>query len=395
MRPSAFRIAPLLSILVVLALGARPEAADAQVEEADSAAVLVETARTFEARGRWDVAAAIYALVVERYPATPAAAVARQRLAAAPRGQAGADGRAALRVWSTLYGAWLGVAAPGAFGSDSPEPYGLGLLLGGPGGFLIGRSVGRAAELTEGEVSVISLGAWLGTWQGFGWQAVFELGVAQDCPPGPGECFDSEDSSEEAFTAAIVGGLVGIGAGALLSRRAITPGTGTAMNFGPLWGTWFGLAGGVLADLEGDDLLAATLVGSNVGLVTTAALAPGWNVSRSRARLVSIAGVLGGLAGVGIDLLAQPESEKVAIAIPLVGSVAGLAIGIATTGDDAPSTARQDDPGEGAALPGPLLDLRDGRLSLGAPLPTPGLVPALEGRGWQPVLRVGLFRATF
>jgi hypothetical protein len=57
-------------------------------------------------------------------------------------------------------------------------------------------------------------------------------------------------------------------------------------------------------------------------------------VSRSRARLVSIGGVLGGLAGAGIDLLVQPDSEKAAVGIPLLGSVVGLAIGIATTGDE-------------------------------------------------------------
>ena len=49
-------------------------------------------------------------------------------------------------------------------------------------------------------------------------------------------------------------------------------------------------------------------------------------MSRNRTRLVSIAGVIGGLAGAGLDLIVQPDNEKVAIGIPLAGSIAGLAM---------------------------------------------------------------------
>ena len=349
--------------------------------------MLLETARTFEARGRPDVAAALYELLVEQYPETAAAVEARARLVALPL-EAEGDGGVALQVWSTIYGAWLGLAVPGALGADGSEAYGLGLLVGGPAGFLVGRRLARSTELTEGQAGAVSLGAWWGTWQGFGWQEVFELGVSQECPIGTSFCFD-EPSDEEAFAGAVVGGLVGIAAGALLARREITPGTSTVMNFGPLWGSWFGLAGGILAGLEDDDLLASTLIAGNAGLVTAAILAPRWNVTRSRARLVSIAGVLGGLAGAGIDLLVQPDDEKGAIAIPLLGSVGGLGLGIAATRE------RPESAGDGEA--NALLLLRDGRLRVGTPLPMPGLVRGPTGRGdaWRAVLRLELLDARF
>jgi hypothetical protein len=216
--------------------------------------------------------------------------------------------------------------------------------------------------------------------------------VAQDCSFAS-YCYDVEESDQETFAAMIVGGLAGIGVGALLSQREMTPGTGSAVNFGALWGTWFGVAGGVLMDLDDDDLLAATLVGGDVALVASALLAPRWNVTRSRARLVSIAGVLGGLAGAGIDLLAEPDDEKTAIAIPLATSILGLGVGVlATRGDTDTAEAPGAPPGSA------LLGLRDGRLALGLPMPAPRQLPVvgnIRRGGGRPALAFELFRATF
>lgn len=386
-----------LFLLLCTGAALRPAPVAAQLTPADSASVLLETARAFEADGRWEVAEALYRLIVERYGSTATGAEARERLLSPPREVVYGSGNVELQIWGALYGSWLGIAVPGALGADSPGPYGTGLLLGGPSGFLAGRSLARALSLTEGQARAITLGGSWGTWQGYGWREVFDFGVEQICDPAPfggGEfCFGTEDSSEEAFAAMIIGGLTGIAAGALLSDRDITPGTGTVVNFGSLWGSWFGVAGGIIFGLEDDDLLAATLLGGNAGLAATAVLAPGWNVSRSRARLVSIAGVLGGLSGAGIDLITQPDNEKVAIGIPLVASIVGLGIGIAATRDDDPSVLGLT----GSASDGALLRLDDGRLSVATPVPVPTLVPweGATGHGWRTALRVELFRASF
>lgn len=355
--------------------------------------MLLDAARGFEADGRRDVAAAIYQLILDRYPSTPAAAEARTLLVAVPVEDATRSGSVELRVWMTIYGAWLGVAVPRAFGADSSEPYGVGLLLGGPSGFLAGRALGNALDLTEGQARAITLGGTWGTWQGFGWREVLDIGVAQDCQFSS-YCYDVEDDTEETFAAMIVGGLTGIGVGALLAQQEMTQGTASAVNFASLWGTWFGVAGGTLIDLEDDDLLAATLVGGNAGLLAAALLTPRWNVTRSRARLVSIAGVLGGLGGAGVDLLAKPDDDKVAMGIPLAGSILGLAIG-------AVATRGRDDTAEGPAGPadGALVRFDRGKLALRMPLPQPTLVPPPGvGRArdpWRPALAIELFRADF
>jgi hypothetical protein len=384
-------------IVLPWALALGPSCLHAQVSAADSAAVLLETARAFEGRDRWEVAEPLYRLIVERYGSTPAALAARARLEAPPERITYGDGRVEMQVWMTLYGAWLGVALPGALGADKPEAFGAGLLLGAPAGFLTGRGLADALDLTEGQARAITLGGTWGTLQGIGWREVFELGTGETCDSfgGTEYCYENEDSEEETFAAAIVGGLIGIAGGALLSGRDITPGTGTVVNFASLWGTWFGLAGGVLADLEDDDLLAATLMGGNAGLLAGAVLAPGWNVSRNRARFVSIAGVLGALAGGGLDLILQPDNDKVAVGIPLAGSVLGLVLGAAAGSDDEAARVGSLDRGVNGA--GTLLGLRSGVLRLGTPLPTPTLVP-WDGPGrsrWRPALRLEIFRARF
>jgi hypothetical protein len=386
------RMARLLTLLVTLVAASGWLApASAQVSAADSAGVLLDAARELDAEGRRDVAEALYRLILERYPATASADDARAMLAALPAAETRGSGSVELRVWMTLYGAWLGAAVPAALGADSPEPYGAGLLLGGPAGFLAGRALARSLDLTEGQARAITLGGTWGTWQGFGWREVLDWGVEQDCSFGPDFCYDLESDTEEMFATMVAGGLAGIGIGALLARSDITPGTASVINFASLWGSWFGVAGGTLLDLEKDDLLAATLVGGDAALLAAVLLAPSWNVSRSRARLVSIAGVLGGLAGLGIDLLTQPD-EKVAFGIPLAGSVVGLGIGIAATRSGGPLQQAL-----GAGPDGALLGLRDGRLAFGAPSLAPTLVPDGSTRrpAWRPALRLGVFRAAF
>lgn len=288
--------AAVLCIAASLAPGSVSGQEVRDMSPADSAAVLLQTARDFEARGRGDVADALYRYIVEHFPGSPGAAAARLRLTGVRTGTR-ESGAVELEVWGITFGLWLGVAVPGALGADGSEPYGVGLLLGGPAGFLSGRAVARAKRITVGQARAITLGGTWGTRQGYGWREIFDWGVQEVCtslPDGGATFCSSEDASEENFTAMVLGGLSGVALGTVLSDRDISAGTATAANFGALWGTWIGAAAGVLMDLEGDDLLAASLVGGNAGLVSMALKAPAWRVTRSRARVVSIAGVIGG-----------------------------------------------------------------------------------------------------
>jgi hypothetical protein len=395
-RTRAFAVPLLLSGAIVFLF---PAEGEAQTTRADSAAVLLQAARDFRDDGETEIAEALLHYITERYGGTPAAeeALASLRGFAPEEGDWGA--RAELMVWATTYGAWLGIAIPGAFGADSPEAYGAGLLLGGPLGFLAGRQLGRSRPLSDGQVRAITYGSLWGTWMGYGIMEILDWGEREECDLD--FCYTEGPDGPDVFKSLVVGGLAGTLTGALLARKPISRGVATATTLGGFWGTWFGVAGGVLADLEGDALLTSTLIGGNLALLVTAKWASAAQMSRPRARLISIAGVIGGLAGAGVDLLAQPDNEKVAIGIPLAGSIVGLAVGAGLTaasergsGGGSPASASEDWlPDSG----GSLVRFQDGRFSLGVPTPFPKALPVDDPRGfaYRPALGVTLLKGRF
>ena len=386
------------AVLFCVALGMASTPTAAQVTPADSAAVLLEAAAEFEARGEYDVARALYRMIQRRFPNTPAARTASGRAADilaeptdAPESQRRSRGDTELKVWSTLYGLWLGVAIPGMMDADGPEAYGAGLLAGGPVGFLAGRSIARRRPFTVGQARAMTWGGTWGTWQGLGWAQALDIGGGEECFDG--FCFDTGPSSQAVFASMVAGGLAGLGIGYALSSRDISDGTATTVNLGSIWASWFGVAGGYVAGLEDDGLMAATLIAGNLGLGASVLISRRWRPTRSRARIVSIAGVVGGLGGLGVDLLAQPDNEKVLMAIPLIGSIAGLAIGMATTRD---RVEVGPSPGDGAGERGALLDVSSGgSIGLGAPLPGLLRVPYEDRPGTGLALSIPLLKVRF
>lgn len=381
------------ALLVSLLFAADTRGAAAQTR-ADSAAVLLATALRFADEGADDVAEALFDLILQRYGDTEAAsrlATLRDTSPAFSRG-----GRAELQVWGTLYGAWLGVAVPLIASADEPEPYGIGLLLGAPAGFFASRAYARSRPISVGQARAITLGGTWGTWQGLGWAKVFDLGAeTQDICLDPGICYEAEtgDDTEEVVAAAVAGGIAGIVIGALISHKPISPGLATTVNFGALWGTAYGLAGGVIAaDAKDDELLVWALLGGNAGLLTTAIFGPTWQLSRPRARLISLSGLIGAIGGFGIDLLAQPDDDAVIIGIPALTSLAGLAFGAWSTRNYDADRGRG---GDGGAFGGALLQLENGEWQAGMPLPFPTTLRNERTGRPEAALHVPLLRARF
>lgn len=400
MRSSLAGLAHLVvgaSALVVLALAASPSAASAQTPTAaDSAAVLLDAARDFEARGRTEVAQALYEFLTERYGATPSGAVALERLSEWRRAGVDGSGRVELQVWSTLYGLWLGIAVPAAFGADDSEAYGAGILLGAPAGLLAARAVTRSRDITEGQTRAITWGGTWGTWQGLGWALVLDLGTETACFEG--SCYETGDATEARFASMIAGGLVGVVSGAILSRRDIPTGVAAGAHYGSLWGTWIGVAGAYLFDLEGDDVMASTLLVGNAGLVGGAYLANRHDLSRNRLRLISLGGLLGGLAGLGVDLLVQPDDDKVLLGIPLALSGVGLAAATHMTRDYDVRSGLGGPNARGAAGRNALFGFDREGASLDLPVPMPTLLRAEDANGrdrWVPGLTLTLLRGAF
>jgi hypothetical protein len=390
-----------VALLLAAPLLFSPLQGEAQTTRADSAAILLRVAEDFQEEGRTAVAEALFHYISERFGDTWAGSQAMAALRTLPEEGRARSSQVELMVWATTYGAWLGIAIPGAFAADGPEAYGAGLLLGAPLGFLGGRALARSRSLSEGQVRAITFGSLWGTWMGFGIMEVLDWGERDEI------CYDwgceggGDRDGSDVFKSFVVGGLAGTLTGSMLARKPISRGVATTANFGALWGSWFGVAGGILADLEGDPLLTSTLIGGNAGLLGAALAAPGWNMSRNRARLISIAGVIGGLAGAGLDLMIQPDGEKVAVGIPLAASIVGLAVGAGLTSQmdqrGAESLSGGDDDGESPGSSNSLLRLHGGRFSLGVPSPFPTLVPVEGARGfsYRPALGVTLLQGRF
>ena len=370
----------LLPALVAAALSA-PRSASAQPTRADSVAVLLATAEHFANRGAHDIAEALYRHVVDHFPGSAVAETALSMIEGVNTRQSQAGGEIELKVWSALYGIWQGIAIPLAAGAREPQTFGFGLLVGGSAGFLAGRELARSRPRSLGQARAITWGGTWGAIQGWGWARALDFGKEDDGRFG-GVTYDDE-SLEATITSMIVGGAAGIAGGVALARREITPGTATSAMLGSLWGLWFGLSTGILLDAEGDELTAAAMVAGNAGLVAGAMAGSRIPISRSRARLISVGGVVGGFAGLGITLMAEPEGEKGVIGTILVGSMAGLAVGAAGTRGDrgGPDGSGELEAAASLPAPGALLNWSDGDWALSAPLPSAVRQPTSRGGG--------------
>jgi hypothetical protein len=383
----------LIALLLVCApaVVAGPHAA-AQITSADSAAVLFDAALRLEAEGQRAAADALLRYILRRHSGTPHAAEAERRLAAATRVRDERSGRGELMVWYTIYGAWLGVAVPAALGVDEPEPYGVGLLAGAPLGLLAARAYGRSSALSSGQARVIAFGSQWGTWQGLAWREVLDINQTETICYGPGgsppcETFES-DGDRAPWAAMVVGGLTGAVSAALLARgRDIPSGRATFAIHGAYWGTLYGLAGSILADAQDaeDGTLTWALAGGNIGLLAAALGGPD-GISSGRVWLITAGGIGGAAAGFGVDLLAQPESEKSVVGIPMVMSAIGMILAANWTRDYDKQRGEEVESGNA------LLNVRGGRLSLGIPAPMPAVLERADAPG-RPRLgvRVPLF----
>lgn len=372
----AMRAAVLGLILAALGMGVSSPPVRAQMTPNDSAAVLVETAHRLAAAGERDLAVELLRYVLRWYRTTPVAAEAAALLDTIDRARVAGGGRTEFVVTNTLIGAWLGVVVPAALGADESPPYGAGLLVGPTAGLLSSLALTRRHGISSGQARAYGFSFTWGSWQALGWREVLDLGENEICFTNGGEfCF--EDTTDEApWVAALVGGLSGMAVGGFLAGRNIPAGDAALVNDAALWGTWFGFVAGVLAGAEHDALLTYGLLGGNGLLLTGIPAARRWRPSVSQVRLVSIAGVAGGLAGLGIDLIAEPDDEKVAVAIPAVGSIVGLVIGAAAT----LGKGRSDEPAPGGLGAAALFERGSGD-RFGVPLPVPVTIPRLNRDG--------------
>ena len=370
-----------LAVLMLLAAGlaAAPRRAHAQTSRADSANVLLQTARRLEAEGNRAAADALLRELLRNFGDTKAAEAARGTLPAGPPA-ADRSGRLELIAWGTIYGTFLGLAVPAALGVNNASAYGAGLLIGPAGGFFLSSAYAASARPSLGRARAMTFGFRWGTEQTALWLAALGGGSAQ-----------------AVWGTMILGGAAGVTAAALYTRnRSISPGLVTAASHGSSWGTWFGLMGLGMFEVSSDDAFKLVLAAGDAGLLTAIALTPP-QVSTGRVWMTTAAGIAGAAAGFGLDLVVQSSDRRVNFALPTIGSALGLLAG-ARMAKRSEEDSRRLGAHDGAQLPSALVEFGASGARLGFPSLTPTLVPVGERgvrRLYRPALAVPLFHAAF
>ena len=371
-----------LAILMLSAasLLAAPRLANAQATRADSADLLLRTARQLEAQGNRSAADALIRDLLRNYGDTPAAAEARGSGPSQP-GEAERSGRLELVAWGTIYGAFLGLAVPAALGVDNASAYGAGLLIGPAAGFFLSSAYATNTRPSLGSARALTFGFRWGTEQGLYWYGALA----------------SDGSAQAAWGTMILGGAAGVTAAALLTKhRSVSPGWVTAISHGSSWGTWFGLMGLGIFDISSSDAFKLVLATGDAGLLAALALTPP-QVSSGRVWMTTAAGIAGAAAGLGLDLVVQSGNRQLNFALPTIGSAVGLVAG-ARMAKRSEAASRRAGLDAGTPPASALLDVGERGARVGFPALTPTLVPVGERgvrRLYRPALAVPLFHAAF
>ncbi len=275
-------------------------------------------ARRLLAQNEVQLAIPVLEKLAQYYPGTPASQKAqalRDSLVASPP-RADQSGRVGVAVFSTLYGTWLGVALPIIAEADDPKAFVASMMAGSTTGLLISLNATKNAAISDGRASLINFGGWFGTWQGIAWSHAAGVNDGRDI-----------------VASAVIGGLAGLSTSIILTaNKNIRPGYATLVNFSGIWGSWFALCAAEIADVQRSETEYGFIAaGGDVGILTTAIAAKNTQMSRGRARLINIAGLVGTVFGLGTAVLAEVDNEEAAFAIMGAGSVAGLLIGSSAT----------------------------------------------------------------
>jgi hypothetical protein len=269
------------------------------------------------------------------------------------------DGRGILVIYSTIYGIWAGVAFDVIFKVDGVRTAILAPLLGMGVGLALSLGLTSDRPVTNGQSWAINTGLDYGSFNGAFWAGAWGFG--------------SQHVVGTAFATGVAGGAAG-----LLVATHFVPRQGDVevVRSGLLWGTVGGLLGVATfaPDSSSKTVFRAAAVAMDLGFIAGLALASSFEVSRSRDLVIDAGTLGGGVAGLGIAVLAMGTngSGRAVAAGGLAGMTAGMLATIFLTRD----MDRDDDDERApvAALLG-----RDGRgcWRWG----TPGAAPVFDGLG--------------
>ena len=170
-----------------------------------------------------------------------------------------------------------------------------------------------------------------------GQASLLALGGAWGTWQGTGAAILAGSRYKTVVAASMGGGALGLLTSShIVLGRYVSASEATLVNFGGIWGAWFALcAARSLGVKDGDAILASAMAGGNLGLLGAGTLAPRAGMSAGRARLINLGGIIGTLYGLGTAVLADRHHQaRPTFAMMLAGGILGLGAGTWLTGDD-------------------------------------------------------------
>ena len=262
------------------------------------------------------------------------------------------DGRGTLVVASTAYGIWAGLAFDLLFVTSSSRILAVPILAGMGVGLAV--SIGATADhpITNGEAWSIVTGLDYGSFNGAFWAGSFG--------------FSARDVVATTLATGVVGGAAG-----LIVARVASPAQGDVevVRSGLLWGTVAGMLTMAVSspDISSKTFFRGAAVSMDFGFLAGLALAASFEVSRNRDLIIDAGTLGGGVAGLGVAVLAMGTngSGRTVASGALAGMFAGMLLTIYLTHD-------LDDDGLPASPVAALVGRDErGRWRWGTPGPTP------------------------
>jgi hypothetical protein len=269
------------------------------------------------------------------------------------------DGRGTLVIASTIYGIWTGIAFDVLFTIDGARSAIIPPLLGMGAGLALSLGLTSDHSITRGQAWSIITGFEYGSFNGALWAGAFDF------------------SSKSVVGTTLATGIAAGAAGVLVATQ-VSPGQGEVevVRSGLLWGTVAGWLGLLTFDtnVSSTTVFRVGAVSMDLGFLAGLAVASSFSISRNRDLIIDAGTLGGGVAGLGVAILARGTSgsgQSVA-AGALAGMFTGMLLTIYLTRD-------MDKPDDDQSAPVAALLGRDarGRWTWG----TPGAAPVFDGLG--------------
>lgn len=221
--------------------------------------------------------------------------------------------RAELAVLQTIHGIVVGAEVCALAECDDPRALGALLIFGG--GLGLGASLLATTDgITPGHTAALNTGT---IWGGY--SGVMLAGAAE------------ADDAQVVLGMALAGQMIGLGTGELLWRltRPSAGDVSLASSVG-IWSTVLTAFAFGAAEFDSDEqiIFGTVLATGQLGLIGGAFLADYVPMSRGRVLVIDGGGIVGGLMGMGVDLLIQGDRTEAApfFGLAAAGTLAGLGL---------------------------------------------------------------------